>query len=219
MSSHEVQPVAIVTFVLDSAQISLGVGKFERDGPLLSFGVRLKRGEAVELTTGEKFGDLVGRLNLFNGQPQPPLPEGSVGRVDYFKGNDDESAPPSYVVSVWLSQLKFDELLNAARLGRLPSEVVVDVDGISLDGERWDNAKLPRLTMVESVSFSVPLFIASSADVDNDKIAKQRPPTHRQVVELKGLMVQLAAAGNSGIRAVIWMIVILGALMLYLRWK
>jgi len=79
-----------------------------------------------------------------------------IGVMSY---RDGEYSPEGYAIKVLLPYDQFRDLLTAAQLGNVPSEITVHERGMKLlDSEEreWDNKSSPRL-YVASIDFSVPL--------------------------------------------------------------
>lgn len=117
-----------------------------------------------------------------------------------------------------MPKVKFDELLAAARLGRLPSDITIEVEGMGYivpphgEGLKWDNKALPQLDIVD-VDFIVPL-ISQAISRPSDQVSG---PTRSQVNDLSEKLDRLATAIESGLRSLLWAALLIGALILILR--
>jgi hypothetical protein len=159
--------MARTTFEATSVTLFGGAGEYERAVPGFSYRVRLARGESIELTTGEKFAELEGLFAVYlDTEPAAPIKEDAVGVIGYHEklSSWDEVVPSSYSLQVGVSRPTFDELLFAARYGRIPERLSVDVDGMEYgsapDGstKKWDNKASSHLK-ISSFSFVLPLIV------------------------------------------------------------
>src|SRR5437588_1796258 len=125
--------MAIITFEAISAVLFGGAGEYERSTPGLSYGVRLGPEQSVTLTTDEKFSELDGSLTLYPDDTNSAFKaeEKRIGVFGYFAAQSDfdYSFPANYLIQVNVPRAHFDQLVAAARYGRIPSDLSVDVEG------------------------------------------------------------------------------------------
>src|ERR1051325_561908 len=145
----------------------------------------------VRLTTGEKFQDLEGNVRLHPGEPPPEWEKIKVkrtalsreddtpviGTLTYSEETDIDftTYPASYDAEVWIGPSYFDQLLRAARQGKMPSSIRVDVagDGIKYgwepdgSGKAGDNKAKPQLAVI-LISVNFPLA-GPPADAEEEK--------------------------------------------------
>ena len=127
--------MAGIEFVATSARYYTSVGEYQNSAPGLSYGVRLADGEAMELATGENFKELEGNVSLRTSATSVPLHVKQVGTFHYFEGHADPFEPsgPSYIVEVVVTAQQLNDLLVAARTGRIPSQIFVHVENMEYD--------------------------------------------------------------------------------------
>jgi hypothetical protein len=158
----------------------------------LSFRVRIADGEKVMLTEGERLNKLRGSVTVY---PQiGSLDEKSkgIGVMSYFPHEPGDSTfpefPASYTIEVLLPQTQFNNLVSAARIGRIPSSMTIEERGMKLPDEfskEWDNKSSPKLH-VASVSFSIPLS-GGDENPESQELAQTRflPPTQTHIFRLE----------------------------------
>jgi|SRR5262249_51977384 len=192
--------------------------------PQLSYEVQLNRGEYIKLSSGENFRN--GVITIF---PETDESNGddrkTVGSIYYAPGFEDSddlrlSSSATYEIRVLVPRVRFDELLATARLGRLPSQIWIHVEGMeyrSPDGssKEWDNKAFPRLA-VESVDFYIPLAYLTKDDKSTDAWGEVFPPTRSQINELSQKLDLLATDINSALRLLLWSVLVMGSLILIL---
>jgi len=180
--------MAGVTFVPYDATFFAGVGEHEGASPGLLYGVRLASGESMKLTTDEKFEELDGGITIFGDGDSVKDKQKGVGVLRYFEAGDDAGNPSvaHYTAEIHISGDQFNELVFAARLGRLPSEIVIDVESLKQDSQHyvrrktWDNKTSPQLA-ITTANFSVPLVISVPSENPEDySSAMATPPTRAQ---------------------------------------
>jgi hypothetical protein len=223
--------------------LSLSTGQDEvneRDTSRLSFIVRSAKPwhSEVLLVTGEKLSEMRGFVAFHSGPAPsnwPPVPKPTflgepsdekipvIGQLGYFAAVNDEfdSHPASYSAEVWLPTSQFEEVMGAARIGKMPRAVVLEVAskgfkyGSMPDGseKNWDNKAHPRLGIIKA---SVHLVLgASDSDVDGEAEERGIPvrdpaPTGPQMAELlalvKGLPVKLFWVGAALVGALVFLL-------------
>ena len=125
----------------------------------LNFRVKLAEDERVMLSSGEHLNKLVGLVTLSPRIEDFEDGHMGIGVMSYSDPVTEESIPACYYIKVLLPQAQFDDMLYAARLGRIPSCIVVKERGMALLDEfskKWDEKTSPHLH-VASISFSIPL--------------------------------------------------------------
>jgi hypothetical protein len=155
-----------------------------------------EKARRVRLTTGEDVSELEGSLLLRRAAVENTnKPVGFLDYVPTFESRDGlDLMPASYQVIVDLPARQFDELVGAARQGRMPSSISVLVvgkgvqygwepDGSGLD---WDNKEHDHVPVGE-IRFSFPLALRnepSEYDSDHELIADVEPASRAQIERL-----------------------------------
>ena len=215
--------MAKATFEATSAEFLGSAGALERASPGLSYDVRLARGESIKLTTGENFAELHGHLRLYPDTDPRRAEDKPTGFIAYVEaqGVDDS---PSYLIQVWLPTVYFDELVSAARHGRIPSKMHIEVEGMNYDwrpdgsGKKWDNKATQHLK-VTSFDFTLPLFLPASADgAQRSPSEEGMSPTRSQFDQLVERIDRRTAETNERLTVVFWLATIIGLLFLWFRW-
>jgi hypothetical protein len=218
--------MAIIEFEAISADLSVSVGEFEKKHPILSFRVQLIQGESMKLSSDEKFEDLDGRVTVFPDIGELQENQNAFGTLHYFAAHDDDfhPFPPSFIIQATIPASQFDELLSAAKLGRIPSEISVDIEGMEHDwqpdgsGKKWDNKASPRLP-VNSVRFSVPLTPYAEEDGSERRPSENSMPAIRlQADQLMQRLDSHSSEISKTLKHVFWAVVILGGLLVFSRW-
>ena len=131
--------------------------------------------------------------------------------------------PASYIVEILLFDTQLNELLAAARCGRAPSRISVDVEGMEYDwqpdgsGKKWDNKASPHLRIV-SARFTVPVVSpVTSNELERDPAEKIMPPTRLQLDQLSQRVDKLIAETKVGLRSLMWAAIVVGVLLLILK--
>ena len=209
-----------------SVDLSVSVGECERKHPILSFRVRLFQRESIMLSSDEKFENLVGRVTVLPDVGDSQENQNAFGALQYFAAHDDyiDPFPPSFIIQTTISANQFDKLLSAAKLGRIPSEISVDIEGMEYDwqpdgsGKKWDNKTSPRLP-VNSIRFSVPLVPYAEEDGSERRTSENSmPATRLQVDQLIQHLDSHSSEFAKTLKHVFWAIVILGGLLVFSRW-
>jgi hypothetical protein len=224
--------MAIITFEAISAALFGGAGEYATPG--LSYRVRLGREQSITLTTDEKFAELDGSITLYPDDTEAAFKaeEKAIGVFGYFAAQSDfeYSFPANYLVQVTVPRAHFDQLVAAARYGRIPSDLSVDVEGMSYDwqpdgsGKKWDNKATDHLS-VSSFKYTLPFFVPETTDQHETPLPSEEamPPTRAQIRAQFDQLVQRidrqTTAIQSGIRSLFWAVVIVGVVFVWLRWK
>jgi len=124
----------------------------------------------VRLTSGEEFSKLEGNVTLQRSAAENT--DEAVGLLFYLSEAGQES---SYNVVCKLPVQQFDELVSAARQGRMPNSISVYVVEKSAETSResddsdfiWDNKEFPSIP-VAAISFGLPLVLPTDPD-ENDE--------------------------------------------------
>ncbi len=229
----------------EPTEAGLGVADRYQDQLVLTYRVQLARiyphrasRESVTLSTEEKFEDLDSRISVFAAETDESkdivariekrlLKDGQkgIGFIQYVPAISDDLGlyvRASCSVRVFVPKVTFDELLAAARLGRLPSHISIEVEGMQYDwqpdgsGKKWDNKAFPELA-VTSIGFGgVPLVAPTmSSSFDRDLSAQVFPPTRSQLNELSEKLDLLVIETKRGLRSLLWAVLVIGALILF----
>ena len=214
--------MSIIDFEPVGAELFGGVGEFEKGYPGLSFKIQLAQGESLTLSSGEKSSELDGRVTVF-----PGTEEAEKGTLSYFPARNDEfyAFPPQFIVQTALPLNQFNELLSAAKLGRMPSTISVEIEGMDYDwqpdgsGKKWDNKALPRLA-VSSMRFSVPLVVSHADDDSAQRGVTENgmPATRQQLDQLMDRLDKVSSETNKALKKILWALVIVGGFIVFAKW-
>jgi hypothetical protein len=216
--------MATATFEATSAELLGSTGAFERASPGLSYDVRLGRGESINLSTCENFADLQGHLRLYP-DTDPRRAEGKpTGFIAYVEAQGVVDQPSSYLIQVWLPTVYFDELVSAARHGRIPSKMHIEVEGMEYDwrpdgsGKNWDN-KASQHLKVTSFDFTLPLFLPLPTDeVQRSPSEEGMAPTRAQFDHLVERIDRRTAETNERLTGLFWLAIIIGLIFGWFSW-
>lgn len=220
--------MAIIEFEAVSADLSVSVGELEKKHPILSFRVQLIQGESLKLSSDEKVEDLDGRVTVFPDVGESQENQDAFGTMHYFAARNDDfhPFPPRFIIQTTISANQFDEMLSAAKLGRIPSSIFVDIEGLEYDCDwlpdsratKWDNKTSPRLP-VNSVRFRVPLVpLAEEVGAERRPSENSMPATRLQVDQLMQHLDSHSSDIAKTLKLVFWAVVILGGLLVFSRW-
>ncbi len=218
--------MAQATFEATSAALLGSAGAHERASPGLSYDVRLGRGESISLTTSENFADLQGHLRLYPDTDPRRGQDKATGFIAYLEARSavHDSCPPSYLIQIWVPDVYFDELVSAARHGRIPSNMHVDIEGMDYDwqpdgsGKKWDNKESQHLK-VTSFDFTLPLFLPPSTDEYQRSPSEEgMSPTRAQFDHLVQRIDRQTAETNERLTGLFWLAIIVGLVILWFRW-
>jgi len=188
----------------------------------LSYSVVAQRRRDVRLATEEQFGALEGSVTLQ--RAEEPNTDKAVGVLRYlraFESRDGlESEPASYAVHCAISPLQFDELVIAARAGRLPSLIALEVAGEGGEmgwepdgsGFEWDNKTHPGLAIAE-IGFILPLVLPAAADdydLDEAVVVAAAPASHAQM----GQLIQKVDKLQELTKQLLWVVAVFAVLLL-----
>jgi len=157
-----------------------------------------------------------------------------IGYISYVAAFNDrdglDSSPAFCMIRVLVPKVTFDELLTVARLGRIPSYIIVGIEGMEYGGspdgsaKKWDNKTFPELA-VNTVSFhSIPLAaqpLSNEPDGGpNRRLAEMQSelflPTRSQLNEISTKLDVLAIETTTGFRYLLWGILVIAVLILIL---
>jgi hypothetical protein len=165
----------------------------ESDERLILLGaVSLKRGESVQLTTGEDFNKLAGTLRLLEHEFTESEKDEPIGSMRYYAESKSDLIyqKAGYQLDVKISRNRLEPLLQAIHTGRLPAEISIRVAGMKYDwqpdgsGKLWDN-ETSRAIPVESIDFITPLIGEDRHNLLDDRIVDDAAlPTRAQFNEL-----------------------------------
>lgn len=197
--------------------ISVTLDNLFGDLPRLTYQVHLTRHHYVELATGEKFTDLNGSVTILRDVGNSTEPQEGIGSMRYFapfRDSIEGPIPGAYGLEAHVAPFTFDELLAAARIGRLPS-FLVDVEGMKFNGlpdgsgKNWDNKAYPRLK-ITSMRFTLPLISATDPDASS-------PPSRSQLAQLSQRIDQLGTGIARRLMWLLWALLAVCAVILFRR--
>jgi hypothetical protein len=166
---------------------------------------------ALELSTGENIEDINKTVQIISSQTTEPTED--IGNLLYFERNDKTMyrTPSSIAVSIILPRQKFAELINAARQGKLPSKIEVDVREIETHAsdsspKRWDNKNIKQMP-VRKYAFTMPLITADKiSESDRLKTLTEMPANREQLDKLIARTLDLYIL----LKIIFWTILIVG---------
>ena len=159
----------------------------------LRFCVKLTEGEQVTLSGGQSCDELAGYVALYPYIGDFDENAKGIGVMSYC-GNAEVPGSAYYYIQARLPRAQFDDLLNAVKLGRAPSNITVDARGMTLPDEfsqMWDEKAFPQLR-IASINFSVPLVEHKNPDNDQPQLRALVELAHSMNTKLKWLAVLLA---------------------------
>lgn len=196
----------------------------------LWFSVSVDRKQTLQLSTEHRPLEKLRGVVCVAPDDGPSAQGTCVGELRYLEaftdplmegGGEDES----FWLDVRLARPQFDEVLAAARLGRVPSTIAVRVEGAEYG--KWDNKTKAQLEVL-SADFHIPVIVEPPDDDDEDAPARQArmPPTRAHFEALfsllKGHQAEIATGfGEVAIRLRLLSVTMLGlgiALMLEVAW-
>jgi hypothetical protein len=222
----------IISFEATDANLYL----YPDEQPRLSYRVQLARirphrasRESIQLSTEEKFEDVNSYINVFTETAELKSKDDRkcIGHITYVPAFDDrygpDSTPACCDARLFVPKITFDELLATARLGRLPSSIWIEVEGMEYDwqpdgsGKKWDNKAFPELNII-SINFSLPLIAqVTNNNIDQHPFDQVLPPTRSQFNDLSEKLDRIAIETRRGLRTLIWVVLLVGAIFLFLR--
>ena len=132
--------------------------------------LRLQSGQSVQLATGKDLNKLDGELSLTLVEHEYEEEEKNrpIGWISYSEGYKDWMKiyhKAFYSMQIRIPRRQFGPLLTALNQGRLPSLILLDVEGltsVSPDGsyKQWDNKNSPNL-QITSIEFITSLISAA----------------------------------------------------------
>lgn len=217
----------IICFVATSAEMFTSASGPEKDSVGLSYRVKLDGGNSVDLATEENFRDLDGHVVVVSRDDNSSQEERTFGKMSYFEAREDVFAPSPacYFVRVLLSNKQLEELLAAARIGRVPSQISIWLmggGGIETgwqpdgSGSKWDNKASPELKVVNA-SFTVPMITPIDNEFVRDHDEEILPPTRLQFDELTQKIDQLVTTTNTLLRLLFWAVMVIGGLLIIFK--
>jgi hypothetical protein len=214
-----------ITLVPITFRMVISVGKEPAmigDAIFLRGEVGLLRRESVKLTTEENFNELDGVLELLEQEDGAPTDENTIGWLHYFEKLEDWDVheKAKYVVEVKLPKRQFEALVIAVSQGKLPSEILIETEGMSYDvqpdgrGKVWDNKTSPRLP-IKSISFTTPLIGGDPNDSWDDRSPEDgMPPSRSQLNQVTTVLNELKNKLDSIHSKLYWLVIILLIAML-----
>src|SRR5712692_10356410 len=148
--------------------------------------IQLKRRQSVKLTTDEDFNKLDGILRLVEETNEGSHDSKPIGWITYCEEFNmiDSYSKASYTVEVCIPRTRFELLLAAVNRGKMPSQITVDVEGMTFDwqpngsGKVWDNKSSKQLP-IKSVFFITPLVGGDPHDFLDDRSPEDGIPPNR----------------------------------------
>ena len=147
------------------ATLSLHGGRHSFDRAGLTLSVRLVEDNSVEFSSGGRFKELGGEIYVYPDNGEPGINPKAIGRLNCSVKDE------IIYGEVFLPNSRFEELLSTAKLGHIPSLIVLEAQGLEdahgFDHEQiqWDNNKFPSLPVI-SVTFRIPLVLPPAPPED-----------------------------------------------------
>jgi hypothetical protein len=115
----------------------------------------------------------------------------------------------------------FDDLFSVTKLGRIPTEIFVDIEGMEIEWlgrKKWDNKAFPRLS-VNSVQFGVPLVPCFEKEGAKRRPSENElPATRLQVDQLMQRLDSRWSEIEKILKYLFLMVVIVFGLLFFPRW-
>lgn len=150
------KPSAYLSFVATSALLRMGWGEDEFSRPVLSFRVQLATGKYITLSSGVRLHEIKGEMDFYAEDGDPHEGPKVLGGLRYLERMELLSAELALPTS------HFNELLSAAKIGRMPSHIGIRVEGLEYESQfvselmKWDDEAFPKLS-VTSAAFRIDL--------------------------------------------------------------
>ncbi len=179
--------------------------------------VKLSEDDIVKISTGEKLQGLEGFVHLCPQASELPEEPKDIGTMKYFGEEPEHLIPASYHIEVSVPKVQFQNLIAAARLGRVPSWIMVKARGMQLPDEfsmKWDITSSPCLN-VAAISLSIPL----TAAVEGEELSPSQafrpslsfPPTQSQIRRLSDDIAALREVTKDIVVKMKWLVVLVAA--------
>lgn len=196
----------------------------------LLFRVRLPEWDALELTSGDKFGTVDAIVEVVpKGLPSEHSPD-SFGTLSFVRSDARRAS-----LTVWISMSndQFEDLVSTAKLGRIPSEIRIYVAGVfgeygmeylpgygqgGPSGKKWDNVAHPHVPL-ESVAFKVPLVTNYDPEFKEQFYHQDTtPPTWGQINRLLQALDRQEKSLIEFKNIVLYASIALGVLLIWTKW-
>ena len=212
---------ATIGFEITNAFLSLNSDEPERKQ--ICFHVRPADGERIKLTTEDQLPDLKGLVGLYSDAGDSPEEIQNrkdlevLGVLHFSKGVDEW--PAWYTVEITLPQAQFDTLYEAAKVGRIPSNLSITLKkwgDLKLDWNEtytWDNSASPALAL-KSASFTLPLVAPSDVQgEERNPLANALPATRLQLDQLAQRLDNNKNEIVKVLTRIFWTVVVVGGLI------
>lgn len=198
----------ILNLVPTSLRMYVNVEKDDDEQIVLIGELKPKRHEQhVNLSTDEEFEKLKGGLRLVNTGAKGANDDKPTGWLTYHEGG--------YTLDVKIPNRRFDALLAAVSQGRLPSEISINVTGMTYlaNSKKWDN-KNRRELPIASICIFIPLIGGDPHDFMDDRtVDDSTPPTRAQFNSLLAKINRVAGNSSEIVVCLIILIVLLAVLV------
>lgn len=174
----------------------------------LWFRVKLSEDERVKLSTGERLRELEGFVHLRSQPSEPQEVQLDIGTMWYVHDVPEQQISASYHIEVSIPDGQLQNLIAAARLGRIPSSIIVTARGMLLPDEFskvWDVKSSPCLRVL-AISATIPLTGA----VEGEEPSPSLPPTQSQVRRLFDDIAALREVTKDIAVKMTWLIALVG---------
>jgi len=148
----------------------------------LWFRVKLSEGERVTISTGERLRDLEGFVHLRSQPSESQVDQLDIGTMRHSDEVPDHEILASYHIEVSIPEGQLQNLIAAARHGRIPSSIIVTARGMLRPDEFsnvWDVKSSPCLRVL-AIRATMPLTVA----VEGEEPSSSFPPTQTQIRHL-----------------------------------
>ena len=181
----------------------------------LNLNVRGAEDTRVKLSTGEQLKDMNGFVSVYPQTKDSQEERKGIGGMAYFKKVSAPPIPARYVIEVCIPLTQFEDLISAARLGRIPSIITINERGMNLLDEfssEWDNKLFPCLN-ISSIWFSIPLYIGElNQENEGTILHSTSPPTQLQLFHLEKTVELLHKGMNDVNKKLRWLLVLIASL-------
>ncbi len=189
-----------LTLVPTTFRLFVSVEKQATETLVLLGEARLQGGESVSLATEENFNEMIGCLRLVEQEGEEPENDKPIGLMSYVEEFHDDlgyQKKASYQLDVKIPKRRFEALMVAVNMGKLPSQISIETEGMSQDwqpdgsGKVWDNKTSPQIPIV-SIWFITPLIGGDPRDVLDDRSPEDgMPPSRAQLNQVTTVLNEL----------------------------
>jgi hypothetical protein len=216
---------ATIRFEITNAFLSLNSNEPERKQ--ICFHVRPAAGERIKLTTEDQLSDLKGVVGLYSDAGDSPEKRQERKNVEVLGAllftESGEQWPAIYTIELTLPEAQFDMLYEAAKVGRIPSDLSVTLKrwgDLKLDWNdtyTWDN-KASQGLVLKSAKFTLPLVTPSDVQgEERNPLANALPATRLQIDQLAQRLENNKNEIVKILTRILWAVVVVGGVTVLAR--